>query len=35
MWVIMAWQCTSSEVTAKSFKKCCIFIALDEADDDT
>jgi len=31
----MAWWHISSEVTVKSFKKCCIFIALDKADDDT
>ena len=30
----MTWQHISSEVTVKSFKKCCIFSALDEADQD-
>jgi len=30
----MAWQCSSSEVIVKGFKKCCIFTALDVTDDD-
>jgi len=35
MCIVMAQQHISSEVTVKSFKKCCIFSALDEADDET
>jgi hypothetical protein len=34
MWIIMAWQCISPEVTVKGFKKCCIPSALDGTDDD-
>ena len=30
----MALQCISSKVTVKVFKKCCIFNAVDEIDDD-
>ena len=34
MWIITAWQCISPEVILKGFKKCCIFNAVDETDDD-
>jgi hypothetical protein len=34
MWIIMAWQCISPEVTVKGFKKCCIPNAMDGIDDD-
>jgi hypothetical protein len=34
MWIIKAWGHISPEVTVKSFKKCCIFTAMDEADND-
>jgi hypothetical protein len=30
----MAWQRISPEVTVMSFKKCCIFIAMDKTADD-
>ena len=30
MWIIMAWQRISPEVTVKSFRKCCISKAVDE-----
>jgi hypothetical protein len=30
----MAWQCISSEVTVKGFKKCCISSAVDGTDGD-
>ena len=30
----MAWQDISPEVNGKGFKKCCVFSALDETDDD-
>jgi len=32
----MAWQCITPEVTVtvKVFKKCCVFSAVDEIDDD-
>jgi len=30
----MIWQHISPEVTVKGFKKCCIFSAVDETDDD-
>jgi len=30
----MAWQYISSEVIVKGFKKCCIFNAINETDDD-
>jgi len=33
MWIITAWQCVSPEVTVKGFKKCCIFSAVDETDE--
>jgi hypothetical protein len=33
MWITMARQCISPEVTVKSIKKCCISIAVDETDD--
>jgi hypothetical protein len=33
MWIIKAWQCISSAVTVKGFKKCCISNAMDETDD--
>ena len=29
MWIIMAWQCTSPEVTVNSFKTYCISSAVD------
>jgi len=34
MWIITAWQCISSEVIVKGFRKCYISSALDETDDD-
>jgi hypothetical protein len=34
MWIIMAWQCISPEVTVKGFKKCCISSTVDGTDDD-
>jgi len=34
MWIITLWQCRSSAVTVKGFKKCCISIAVDETDND-
>jgi predicted PolB exonuclease-like 3'-5' exonuclease len=34
MWIIMAWQCISPELTVTDFKMCCIFNAMDETDDD-
>ena len=34
MYIIMAWQCISPEVTVDGFKKCCIVNAMDETDDD-
>jgi len=34
MWIIMAWQCVSPEVTVEGiFKKCFITNAVDETDD--
>jgi hypothetical protein len=33
MWIIVAMQCTSPEVTVTGFKKCCISNAVDETDD--
>jgi hypothetical protein len=33
MWIIKTKEHTSPEVTVKSFKKYCIFSAMDEADD--
>jgi hypothetical protein len=33
MWIIMAWQRISPEVTVKGFKKCCISTAVDGTDD--
>jgi hypothetical protein len=35
MWIKMARQNTSPEVTVKGFKKCCISNAMDETGDDT
>ena len=32
MWITMAWQRISPEVTVKSFKKFCISTAVDETD---
>ena len=32
MWITMAWQHISPEVTVKSFKKCRISTAVDETD---
>jgi hypothetical protein len=29
MWIIMAWQLSSPELTVKSFKKCCISYEMD------
>jgi hypothetical protein len=34
MWIIMAWQCISPELTMRGFKKCCIFNAVDGTGDD-
>ena len=31
MWIITTWQCISPKVTVKGFKKCCIFNAVEEA----
>jgi len=33
MWIVIAWQCISPEITVKGFKKCCIFNAVDETDE--
>jgi hypothetical protein len=33
-WIITAWQYISKEVTVKSFKKCCVFNAMDGTEDD-
>jgi hypothetical protein len=33
MWIIMAWQHISPEVTVKGFKKCCTSNAMDMTDD--
>jgi hypothetical protein len=33
MWIILASQCISPEVTGKSFKNCCIPNAMDRTDD--
>jgi hypothetical protein len=33
MWIIMAWQCISPEVTVKGFMKCCIANAVEGTDD--
>ena len=34
MWMIAPRHHISTEVTVKGFKKCCIFSAVDETDDD-
>ena len=34
MWIIVPRQCTSPEVTAKGFRKCCISNAVDGTADD-
>jgi hypothetical protein len=34
MFLVMAWQSISPEVTVKGFKKCCISSAMDGTDDD-
>ena len=34
MWITLAWQYTSLEVTVNGFKKCCISNAVYESDDD-
>jgi hypothetical protein len=34
MWIIMAWQCISPEVTVKVIKQCYISNAVDGTDDD-
>jgi hypothetical protein len=34
MWIIMAWQHISPELTARGFKKCCVSNAMDGTDDD-
>jgi hypothetical protein len=34
IWIIMAWQHISPEVTVKGFNKCCISSAADGADND-
>jgi hypothetical protein len=34
MWIIMAWQCISAEVTVKGFKNCCMSSAVDVIGDD-
>jgi len=34
MWITMALQWISTEVTVKGFKKCCISNAVDETDDE-
>jgi len=33
MWITMAWQRISPEVTVKGFKKCCVPSAMDGTDD--
>ena len=33
MWIIMAWQCISLEITMMSFKKCCISTAMGQTDE--
>ena len=33
MWIIIAWQCISPEVTVEGFKKCCISNGVDGTDD--
>jgi hypothetical protein len=33
MWIIMAWQCISPEMTAMGFKKWCISTAMGETDE--
>jgi hypothetical protein len=35
MWIITAWQCISSDVILKGFKKCCISSAVDGTEDGT
>jgi hypothetical protein len=32
MWIVMAWQHISPEMTVKEFKKCCISSAVDGTD---
>ena len=34
MWIIMAWQCISPEMTVKGCKKGCISSAMDGTEDD-
>jgi hypothetical protein len=34
VWIIIAWQRISPEVTVKGVKKCCIAKAVDGTDDD-
>jgi hypothetical protein len=34
MWITMAWQCISPELTVKCFKKYCIANAMNGTDDD-
>jgi basic membrane lipoprotein Med (substrate-binding protein (PBP1-ABC) superfamily) len=34
VWIIMAWKCSSPEVTVKDFMKCCISMGVDGTDDD-
>jgi len=33
MWIVMAWQRISPELTVKGVKKCCISRAVDETDE--
>jgi hypothetical protein len=33
VWIIIAWQCISLNVTVKAFKKCCISNGMDGTDD--
>jgi hypothetical protein len=35
MWITMAWQRVSSEVTVKGFQKCCTSYAMDGTEDGT
>jgi len=34
VWIIITWQCFSEEDIVKGFKKCCVYNAVDETDDD-
>jgi len=34
VWIVATWQCVSSEVIVRCFKKCCISIGMDGTDGD-